>query len=392
MKVVLYCCEFAPEGKTGAIRPTKLAKYFKNKGVDVSVIAKYCDNSQVHQSLINDIKNIQVKRVKIKKLLPINDDGFWFSLYSFFELRKQIKEQKPDFIFISVPVFLPMLSATILSQFYKCKLIIDYRDLWACDPYSIKSVKDRLLRWVANYIEPYCMKKASLVNFISDNMKEDQLKKFGDDFNYSVISTGFDKADILKLDDSFDIELENIFNNYKVYSHVGMLDWDMNISEVIKLIKDKKDYILRNNIKFLFVGGKNKLLKEAFLDAEINECCIMIDTVDKITALNITSRSDGVLILGSNSPQRLNRKVFESIAVNDNIFYFGNKLSPTANILKECGYSLIFDDNSSFDNYSAGFDRFLKKETNNSINKSKLSLYEKENLASVYIEKMEELL
>ncbi|MGR5470436.1 hypothetical protein ACPV51_24795, partial [Vibrio astriarenae] len=45
--------------------------------------------------------------------------------------------------------------------------------------------------------------------------------------------------------------------------------------------------------------------------------------------------SSGLLILGSNSEQRLNRKVFEYTSLNSNVFYLGNVHSPTAKIVTE---------------------------------------------------------
>ncbi|MGD6735128.1 hypothetical protein ACP5PY_01635 [Photobacterium leiognathi subsp. mandapamensis] len=384
MKVVLYCCEFAPEGKTGAIRPTKLAKYFKKKDIDVSVIAKYCDNSQVHQSLVDDINDIPIKRIKIKKLLPINDDGFWFSLYSFFPLLTYVMKNKPDYVFVSIPVFLPALFATLICKITKTKLIVDYRDLWAGDPYSIKSKKDFLLRKVGKFVEPFIMKNCFFVNFISEAMKSDQEKIFGKIDNKTVFSTGYDSEDVDKV--SLSKKMDLLQDNIHYFSHIGMLDWDMNIDSLVQLIR-KQTYINKKT-KFLFVGGKNHLIIEYFKKNEIFDYCEFIGNVDKKTALNIAMHSDGLIILGSDSAQRLNRKVFESIAVNSNIFYYGNKKSPTASVLRNCGHAYIYDSSDNMDKISAKFGFFLNGKNTRNKPPESLNKYNKTNIADMFLNKM----
>ncbi|MGR5134747.1 hypothetical protein [Vibrio alfacsensis] len=388
MRVLFYCCEFAPEGKTGAIRPSKLAKYFLKFGLNVSVITKEPDNN-VHQDLLKPLSKVDIARVKIRRFLPINDDGFWFFLYSFKLLVNKVKTLKPDYIFVSVPVFLPLISAVIVSKIFGVNLVVDYRDLWAADPYEPKSLKDRCLRGLGKIIEPWCMKSATIVSFISDSMRLDQERMFGKINNAIVVSTGFDSDDIDSLTyNPSDVPI--IFEpGVRYYSHIGMLDWDMNINELILFIKKYKSSIV-SNVKFLFVGGKNELIKDAFKKENVADVCIFIDTVSKTQALLLTKISSGVIILGSDSAQRLNRKVFESVACNDNIFYFGNKKSPTAKILVDNSYSDVFDKSVEMDVVISGFLNFLERNNNRTSVPIALNRYDKPNLTKQFITLMED--
>ncbi|CAE6881485.1 hypothetical protein [Vibrio sp. B1FLJ16] len=388
MRVLFYCGEFAPEGKTGAIRPSKLAKYFLKFGLNVSVITKETDNN-VHQDLLKPLSEVDIERVKIRRFLPINDDGFWFFLYSFKLLVNKVKNLKPDYIFVSVPVFLPLISAAIVSKIFGVNLIIDYRDLWAADPYKPKSLKDRCLRGLGKIIEPWCMKSATIVSFISDNMRLDQEKMFGKINNAVVISTGFDSDDMNGLTyNPNDVSI--LFEpGVRYYSHIGMLDWDMNINELILFIKKYKSSMV-SNVKFLFVGGKNELIKDAFKNESVADVCIFIDTVSKTEALLLTKISSGVIILGSDSAQRLNRKVFESIACNDNVFYFGNKKSPTAKVLMENNCSYVFDKSVDMEVVTSTFLKFLERNNNRTSIPVALNKYDKPDLAKQFIKLMED--
>ena len=381
MKILFYCCEFAPEGKTGAIRPSKLAKYFKKFGADINVLTKEV-NKPIYNDLLADLIGIEIERVKIRKLLPINDDGFWFSIYSIMPMIRYISKNRPDYIFISVPVFLPIIVVYFISVFYGVKFIIDYRDLWHGDPYPPKSFKDKFLRSIAKYIEPWCMRSSYATIFVSEKMKQDQESIYGVIKNSGVITTGFDVDDLASI--SKEICSKYLTPGYRYYSHVGMLDWDMNIDLIIKLIRKNKNYIVKNKIKFIFVGGKNDLIKPAFNDQDIYEVCEFIDTVDKKSALSITKQSSGVIILGSSSGQRLNRKVFESVACNDNIFYFGNRYSPTADVLYKSNNNFIYDSDDDFDSVDCGFFDFINMSNNRVEIPDELGLFLKENISKIY--------
>lgn len=385
MKVLFYCCEFAPEGKTGVIRPSKFAKNFIKNDVDVKILTKKIDEMErVYDDLLEELDEDLIERVRLRKFLPINDDGFWFVIFSFFSLIRKVQKDKPDFIFISVPVFLPLLNVYLVSKIMGVKYVVDYRDLWAGDPYPVRSLKDRILRSVARLIEPAAMRGASITTFVSENMLKDQELLYGDISNSFVLSTGFDKADIAK------IRVESVSKYFpkgkRVYCHIGMLDLDMNVVELIGLIKK---FSKNKDVLFMFVGGKNGLIRKLFRDEGIDHVCLFVDQVDKITALSIAKRADGLVILGSGSTQRLNRKVFESIAVSDNIFYYGNRDSPTAEVLTRNGFA-VFDSRENMESIFSGFVEFCSGVNARSRIPENLNLYEKEQLSLRYIERMAE--
>ncbi|MEZ9207060.1 glycosyltransferase [Vibrio splendidus] len=387
MKILFYCCEFAPEGRTGAIRPSKLAKYFDASGHDVYIIKKKPENES-YRDLEDPIMHLDRTSVKLRKFFPINDDGFWFSFLSVFELYRKVRKVKPDFIFISIPVFLPLITTYIISKLTNTKYVVDYRDLWFGDPYEAKSLKDKVLRSIGSIVEPRIMKNASLVNFISEEMKNDQEKLFGSIKNSCVISTGFDDSDLKRGGRN----LDSIFNgSFRYYAHIGMLDWDMNVLELINLVNKFKER-LSENVKIVFVGGKNNLIIDAFKKYGLSQVCLFVDTVDKVTAIEIAKKSNGLIVLGSDSPQRLNRKIFESIACNSNIFYFGNKDSPTARVLKECNHNLILDKTVPIEVIESKFIHFIESSNERGALPKPLFKYKKSFLAKRYLTELERLL
>jgi hypothetical protein len=110
----------------------------------------------------------------------------------------------------------------------------------------------------------------------------------------------------------------------------------MNLGDFVEIAKDKRvqELMSEKSLKFLFVGSKNSFLKE-LLDDTTRAFFDFKEYIPHNEALQLMADSSGLLILGSNSPQRLNRKVFEYTALNRNIYYLGNTQSPTAKVVNE---------------------------------------------------------
>lgn len=329
--------EFPPSTKTGAIRPSKFARYFHELGENVTVLT-YNEDGIYESKLHEDIK---ILRVKKKKIPYINDNGINFTVFNFLFFLNLIRKNKFEKIFISVPVFMPMILVFLAKRLYNIDYYLDYRDLWAADPYLAVSRKDKLLRKIATIIEPSVMADAKLVTFVSEAMMKDQLKFYPNcKGNFHVISTGFDENDM-----HFSPEdLKLGCGKYSKYiSHVGMLEYNMNIDDFLKIISNEnvQNLLKLKGLKFLFVGAKIKTIIDVIPQDLLIEYCDVIGSVSRKEALIINKCSYMNLILGSNSPQRLNRKVFEVIRLAKRVFYIGNDISPTANIIKQCDAGII---------------------------------------------------
>lgn len=98
-KIIIISYFFAPANMIGAVRMTKLAKYFVKKGYEVEVLTSpnnsilfQKENNGFDEILYNDIKNVNVTRIehgrlykKLAKLLRnrfFNPEGNSFSMNS----------------------------------------------------------------------------------------------------------------------------------------------------------------------------------------------------------------------------------------------------------------------------------------------------------------------
>lgn len=365
MKWLMYCAEFPPANSTGAIRPARFSKYLARYGEDVRVIT--CKSSGCFDTLLNDIGNLDILRCDPINIPFINDKGLHFSLGSFFTLLREARAFKPDVLFVSVPFFFPAIVVLLVSMITKVPFCIDYRDLWYFDPYPVRSKKDRVFRWVGKLVEPFLLRKALFVSFVSEYMKFDQLEnyKIENGPKYITASTGYDKDEITAVKQS----LTGSNGNYHSYiSHVGMLDGDMNIEQVKLLLQNEEvlHELRKQELKLLFVGAKEKIIRNylASIDSDVFE---VRGTVSKREALIINAQSFGTLILGSNEKQRLNRKVFEVVNLARRIFYIGNPKSPTAEVLSKYSESYVVSGEDSLQQLVSNFVDFLKSSESSEV-------------------------
>jgi glycosyltransferase involved in cell wall biosynthesis len=125
---------------------------------------------------------------KIKSFFAPDEYAFW----AFKSARtgiKLCKREKIDVLFCTGPPFSAFLSGYLISKFYKCDLILDYRDLWTQNPFLKKSFFANKLN---RFLERRILKKAKYV--IATNPKaEAQLKEFEPEITkkINVIHNGY---------------------------------------------------------------------------------------------------------------------------------------------------------------------------------------------------------
>ncbi|MGR5306673.1 hypothetical protein [Vibrio mediterranei] len=332
LKFLFLTPEFPPCKLTGAIRPSRFAKYISRKKHSVTVLTFEHEDS-TNSRLLEDIEGVRIEHCGRAKKILVNDLGVSYLIQAFRKTNELVEEINPDYVLVSMPTFINSILALYLHKRYGVKYILDYRDLWVADPYPVRGIKSKIFRNVSKIIEPLILRSSYLSCYVSDAMYRDQVKcyPFLAKLKTEIISTGFDAELVNRIVPSREK------NGY--ISHIGNADGDMNLSEFVSILRDDnvKDVLLERNLKFLFVGRKNDLLIEEIVkvDRELLNYIDFRDYLPHNEALQLMADSSGLLILGSNSEQRLNRKVFEYTSLNSNVFYLGNVHSPTAKIVTE---------------------------------------------------------
>jgi hypothetical protein len=290
---------------------------------------------------------IYTHAIKVKNPRIIGDIG----LRSFMFLRKKalkiIKERKPDFIWIPIPSFYTAVLGRMLYNKTKIPYGIDYIDPWVRNISNRKNLRAVLSNFVARILEPYAVKKASLISGVSYEYYKPVLER---NFKKKQITNvampyGFDPND-------HEIKLENIvcpWNNYpncKPIVYAGAFlplsgyFIELLFNAIGKLISENK---FDKNIKLFFLGTGNynhKSISKYAEESGISDYVIEIrNRFPFLHILNFLSNSFGNIIIGSTEKHYTASKTFQSILSGKPIFSIFHNESSAVDILKECNAS-----------------------------------------------------
>ncbi len=281
---------------------------------------------------------------KIGKTRIIGDIGLRSFKFLKKEALKIINERKIDFIWIPIPSFYVAALGRILYRKTKIPYGIDYIDPWVRDISNRRNIRSKLSNIVAKILEPYAVKKASLISGVSTpyyqpvldrNFKNKKIAHVG-------MPYGFDPND-------HKVKLENIkypWDNYpgcKPIVYAGaFLPLSGYFTELlfsgIKKLKDENK--LDKNIKLFFVGTGNythKSITDYAKEAGIEDIVIEIrDRFPFLQILNFLSNSYGVMIIGSTEKHYTASKTYQSLLSEQPVFSIFHGESSAVEVLNEC--------------------------------------------------------
>lgn len=315
----------------------------------------------------------------VKKFRIIGDIG----LRSFKFLKKEalniIQNRKIDFIWIPIPSFYVALLGRILYKKTGIPYGIDYIDPWVRNISNRKNLRAILSNLFARLLEPYAVKKASLISGVSRNYYLPVLNRyFKKNLPVDVaMPYGFDPND-------HNIQIKNIkypwdnYPNCKPIVYAGaFLPLSGYFTELlfksIRTLKDENK--LDSNIKLFFIGTGNythKSITEYAKDAGITDVVTEIrERFPFLHVLNFLAKSYGVLVIGSTEKHYTASKIFQSLLSNRPVFSIFHKESSAIKILEECSadnYTVKYIDNINKEQFEKQIEQTFYKFVHQTLN------------------------
>ncbi len=315
---------------------------------------------------------------KIGKTRIIGDIG----LRSFNHLKKEalkiIQERKIDFIWIPIPSFYVATLGRILHNKTKTPYGIDYIDPWVRDISNRKNIRSRLSNIVAKILEPYSVKKASLISGVSTpyyqpvldkNFKNKKIEHVG-------MPYGFAPNDHKVVVKNIKYPWDN-YSKCKPIIYAGaFLPLSGYFTELLfKNIRKLKDEgKLDSQIKLFFIGTGNyahKSITEYAKEAGIENIVIEIrERFPFLHILNLLSNAYGVMIIGSTEKHYTASKTYQSLLSEKPVFTIFHGKSSAVEIMNECNaanYTVSFFENKN----KVDFENEIKKTFINFVNQNK---------------------
>ncbi len=364
MKILLISYYWPPAGGSGVQRWMYFAKYLKEFGCDITVITvdpKFASYSSLDDSLIEQIKEVEVHKTKTfelirlysflksgnaKKSIPqgnvggkkksfldkfssyvranyfIPDARVGWNPYVISKANELFKKKKFDIVITTGPPHSTHLVGLKLKEKYQFKWITDFRDPWTEVYYNDIFKRTKKNQQKDEKLELNVLKTADLVLTIGPSMKNLLAKKV-DSSKIHYIFNGFDE-NLLK-----NAERKKISNF--VISYVGTLASNYPYKSFLDAVKKLEI----NNLELHFTGKIDSVIIDEFQAIEsIKFVYHGVKTHQE--AFNSMLNADvNVLLLPyqKDSQIMITGKVFEYLVTGNPILCIGSKESDAVKII-----------------------------------------------------------
>ncbi len=353
------------------------------KPIILTVDEKYYEQGldpNLEKLLPGDLRIEKVKAMRISKPRILGDIGLraFRSLYR--KAKQIIKEEKIDFLYITIPSFYAALLGRWLHRATKIPYGIDYQDPWVHQFPGSEKIFSR--HWFATQLskllEPVAVKRASLVTGVAEAYYRDVVKRnphLNRTAIFASLPIGAEPADHEAVNNIggepylFRKEAGKI----KLIYAGTMLPKAYTPFELIcRVIQEQQEKY--SNIEIHFVGsGKDANDPESFnvkplaekyglWEKQIFEYPARIPYLDVLIHLK---EADGVFILGSTEVHYSPSKVYQGIASGKPLFAVLHSESTAVEVIRQtnAGIVLTFDgeDGKStiYDSFDLKFSQFL---------------------------------
>lgn len=321
-KVLLLSTDFLPNINGGVYRPLSWLKYSDND-IKIDVVTSESKSTDVSKELEKNIPS-NVNRFYVKRHLYIYrfarlfTDRPSFMISSYLFCRRKYRDDRPDIIVATGPCFGSFVVAAALSNSFKCKLVLDYRDEWTDNPFDF--VKPAYLD---KFFEKKCLQRAGLVIFTTESQRKKLVNKYKiHDFDKrtKVISNGFDLV-------GNQLQSEGkIRSSGKVISFAGALAEHTDPGQFLTLMESvySQQGECTENIKVQFIGSKSRDVQDKLLGFKYHESVISIAQQNPDALNEILNASDFLLLIVDERFKRyIPGKLFEYIRLEKPILVVG---------------------------------------------------------------------
>lgn len=310
MKNVLFISYyFEPLKQVGAKRISYWAKYIHDldNNIICDVITATNDTDRINKNTIRKI--YYVPNVYKNFAHPIKDEGLnWKKCLKKF--LKGSKLPKYDLVIITGGPFMHFGISHFLKKFFKCKVILDFRDPFANNPRFKNSSTKKLIK---KHYEKNFIKNCDRV--ITVNKYCGELLSIDDKNKLSIIENGYDEKSLK------DIEFDNTNlikdNNIKfVYAgKIHDINTTINFLDVISREENKDKF------SFYYIGSDG----DNFLRYKDCDNIKILGNKTYKDTLKYIKECDVGMVITSADPFISTTKVFDYIALDKNIFVLTDK-------------------------------------------------------------------
>jgi hypothetical protein len=349
--ILIIYPHWVPSNLAGVHRPRLIANHLREFGWEpilITVKSEFYEEEpdpDISKTVYETFEVHYVDANEIGAVRIIGDIG----LRAFSTIKAKalelISNRKIDFIWIPIPSFYMALLGRQLFERTRIPYGIDYIDPWIRPLAAHQKILGR--HWwslkAAQLMEPYAVKKASLISGVSQAYYQPVLDKYfrNKEIHHVAMPYGFDKRD-------HELEIEDVQYPWKnthdvkpiIYAGAFLPKSHLFVDSLFKAIRSLKIAgLLDKRIRLYFIGTGNyggKKISDYALEHELEEHVIEINQrYPFLHILNILAKAWRVMIIGSTEKHYTASKTFQSLLSKRPVFAMFHQKSSAVNILEE---------------------------------------------------------
>lgn len=323
--LALVVWEFPPSIAGGVYRPAALARYAARAGLNVSVVSgpgpretsEAGDNLSAYVGDAVRVHRIApLQGVPSYALFPQVDGGLRAALALFGRARVALRNNPPDVIVATGPPFADFIAGYLLARYFRCKLVLDFRDEWTECPFDFVAKGRADTVW-----ERRCIERADKVVFTTESQRALLVQKYGDALARKslVVSNGWEPAAA--------VPAAPAAHGPAVILFAGKLGGHTDPAPFLAALKTLIDQrpALQGALEVRFLGLKTshaeRLLREFSYPGVVHDC----PSVSLPEAVRLMAQSEALLLLHDPRFERyLPGKLYEYLASGTPILLFND--------------------------------------------------------------------
>jgi len=350
--ILIIYPHWIPANLAGVQRPRLIGNYLELLGwhpILLTVDASYYEEPLdllMEKTVSDSIEVIYTKASRVRKPRIIGDIGLRAFPYLKKSAMQICRERNIDFIWIPIPSFYTAILGRLIHEKTGIPYGIDYIDPWVRDLTNQNSIRARCSQWLARILEPYAVKKASLISGVSTPYYWPVIERnFKTPPVHVGMPYGFDPNDHkivladLKTpwDDVPDVKPWVYAGAFLPNSHLFIQAFFRTVAEVRE--RGKWD----GQVRLYFIGTGpypakriTAYAKDYGLEDIVTEYC---ERFPYLHVLNFLAKADRVLLFGSTEKHYTASKTFQCLLSKRPVLAMLHEASSAVKVFEETGAS-----------------------------------------------------
>lgn len=364
-RVLMVSPHFPPDTSAGTHRVRLFASYLHEFGWEPTVLS--VDPSGYEGRLDPDLAALVPERVRVVRTrawsagltrrLGIGDLGLRALAGLRRESERLMTRERFDALFITIYPTYPAVLGPILKRRHRVQFVLDYQDPWVSawgievgpGPNGTPDARSRITRAIAQRLEPRVVRAADALTAVSARTYEDVLARVPDarPRACAAIPLGFDERDLEALQRA--PRVNHWFDEADGRVHVCYVGTVLPRGfDVLRAVLAALAHLRARapqayaRLRLHFIGTSNQrtttadprvlpAARDAGVEDIVTEAPPRLDYLD---ALNVQTRADALLLLGSSEPHYTPSKVFPALLARRPILAFYHRASSVVDILR----------------------------------------------------------